>query len=180
MRSWVNASLCSWVWQEHCVRRMKPRCEDYLDCKNHPIGRHLVTLGTATSTLAAPREVFRGAILASASALVVAHNHPSGDPALQHGEHPGNSPTSRSLTHPRHPDARPRGRDRRRIHPEWLHAHSMHRSLSVRGKTVSPLVSHREFSAGNEPHAFNAPSAHSRKTGAGPSKCLTSVKTKHP
>lgn len=29
----------------------------------------------------APREVFRGAILASASALVVAHNHPSGDPA---------------------------------------------------------------------------------------------------
>jgi len=50
----------------------------YLDRKNHPIGRHLVTLGTATSTLVAPREVFRGAILASASALVVAHNHPSG------------------------------------------------------------------------------------------------------
>jgi DNA repair protein RadC len=53
----------------------------YLDRKNHPIGRHLVTLGTATSTLVAPREVFRGAILAGASALVVAHNHPSGDPA---------------------------------------------------------------------------------------------------
>jgi len=53
----------------------------YLDRKNHPIGRHLVTLGTATSTLVAPREVFRGAILASATALVVAHNHPSGDPA---------------------------------------------------------------------------------------------------
>ena len=53
----------------------------YLDRKNHPIGRHLVTLGTATSTLVAPGEVFRGAILASASALVVAHNHPSGDPA---------------------------------------------------------------------------------------------------
>jgi len=53
----------------------------YLDRKNHPIGRHLGTLGTATSTLVAPREVFRGAILASATALVVAHNHPSGDPA---------------------------------------------------------------------------------------------------
>lgn len=53
----------------------------YLDRKNHPIGRHLVTLGTATSALAAPREVFRGAILAGAVALVVAHNHPSGDPA---------------------------------------------------------------------------------------------------
>jgi len=53
----------------------------YLDRKNHPLGRHMVTLGTVGSTLVAPREVFRGAILAGASALVVAHNHPSGDPA---------------------------------------------------------------------------------------------------
>jgi DNA repair protein RadC len=53
----------------------------YLDRKNHPLGRHLVSLGTAISTLVAPREVFRGAILAGATALVVAHNHPSGDPA---------------------------------------------------------------------------------------------------
>ena len=53
----------------------------YLDRKNHPLGRHLITLGTVDSTLVSPREVFRGAILASASALIVAHNHPSGDPA---------------------------------------------------------------------------------------------------
>ncbi len=53
----------------------------YLDRKNHPLGRHLITLGTLDSTLVTPREVFRGAILAGASALVVAHNHPSGDPA---------------------------------------------------------------------------------------------------
>jgi len=53
----------------------------YLDRKNHPIGRHMISLGTATSALAAPREVFRGAILAGATALVVSHNHPSGDPA---------------------------------------------------------------------------------------------------
>lgn len=53
----------------------------YLNRKNAPMGRHMVTLGTATSTLAAPREVFRGAILAGATALIVAHNHPSGDPA---------------------------------------------------------------------------------------------------
>lgn len=53
----------------------------YLDRKNHPLGRHLITLGTVDSTVVAPREVFRGAILASASAIVVAHNHPSGDPA---------------------------------------------------------------------------------------------------
>ncbi len=53
----------------------------FLDRKNHPIGRHMVSLGTATSALAAPREVFRGAILAGATALIVSHNHPSGDPA---------------------------------------------------------------------------------------------------
>jgi DNA repair protein RadC len=40
-----------------------------------------VTSGTATSALAHPREVFRAAIRESASALVCAHNHPSGDPS---------------------------------------------------------------------------------------------------
>jgi DNA repair protein RadC len=53
----------------------------YLDRKNHPLGRHLITLGTLDSTLVSCREVFRGAILAGASALIVSHNHPSGDPA---------------------------------------------------------------------------------------------------
>jgi len=53
----------------------------YLDRKNHPLGRHLITLGTATGTLVSPREVFRGAILANATGLCMAHNHPSGDPA---------------------------------------------------------------------------------------------------
>ena len=42
----------------------------YLDRKNHPLGRHLITLGTLDSTLVTPREVFRGAILAGAAALV--------------------------------------------------------------------------------------------------------------
>lgn len=52
-----------------------------LDRKNHPKGRTLVTLGTATGSLVHPREVFRPAIIAGASAIVVCHNHPSGDPA---------------------------------------------------------------------------------------------------
>ena len=53
----------------------------YLDRKNHPLGRHLITLGTVDSTLVSCREVFRGAIIAGCCALIVAHNHPSGDPA---------------------------------------------------------------------------------------------------
>ena len=52
----------------------------FLDRKNHPLARHMVTLGTLTSSLAHPREVFRAAILAGAAAIVVSHNHPSGDP----------------------------------------------------------------------------------------------------
>jgi DNA repair protein RadC len=51
-----------------------------LDRKNKPISRSMVTMGTATNSLVHPREVFRYAILQSASAIIVAHNHPSGDP----------------------------------------------------------------------------------------------------
>lgn len=41
----------------------------------------MVTLGTATATLAHPREVFRAAIASCATAIFCFHNHPSGDPA---------------------------------------------------------------------------------------------------
>lgn len=52
-----------------------------LNRKNYPSGRTMISLGTLTSSLAHPREVFRAAVLASAAAIVVTHNHPSGDPA---------------------------------------------------------------------------------------------------
>jgi DNA repair protein RadC len=52
-----------------------------LSRKNRPLGRHRVTMGTATAALAHPREVFRVAILANACAIVCVHNHPSGDPS---------------------------------------------------------------------------------------------------
>lgn len=52
-----------------------------LNRKNRLIKRVEVTSGTATAALAHPREVFRAAIRESASAVVCAHNHPSGDPA---------------------------------------------------------------------------------------------------
>jgi DNA repair protein RadC len=40
-----------------------------------------LTSGTATATLAHPREVFRCAVQHGATAIVCVHNHPSGDPA---------------------------------------------------------------------------------------------------
>ena len=51
-----------------------------LDRRNHPIGRTMITKGTATGTLCHAREVFKAAIIASASAVILVHNHPSGDP----------------------------------------------------------------------------------------------------
>jgi DNA repair protein RadC len=52
-----------------------------LNRKNRPLCRTRITQGTATSSLAHPREIFRAAVLASATAIVCVHNHPSGDPA---------------------------------------------------------------------------------------------------
>jgi DNA repair protein RadC len=39
-----------------------------------------VSRGTLTSSLVHPREVFRAAIVAGAAAVILCHNHPSGDP----------------------------------------------------------------------------------------------------
>ena len=44
-------------------------------------GHHLVSIGTLDSVLVHAREVFRVAIVASAHAIVLLHNHPSGDPS---------------------------------------------------------------------------------------------------
>lgn len=52
-----------------------------LNRKNRLIKQVEVTSGTATSSLAHPREVFREAIHHGATAVVCVHNHPSGDPA---------------------------------------------------------------------------------------------------
>ncbi|HWZ93902.1 MAG TPA: DNA repair protein RadC [Opitutaceae bacterium] len=52
-----------------------------LNRKNRLIKRIEVTSGTAANTLVHPREVFRAAIREGATAVICAHNHPSGDPA---------------------------------------------------------------------------------------------------
>lgn len=50
-----------------------------LDAKHKVTHAHVVSIGTTTSTLAHPREVFKAAILANATAVIIGHNHPSGD-----------------------------------------------------------------------------------------------------
>ena len=52
-----------------------------LNRKNKLIREIEVTVGTASSSLVHPREVFKEAVRLGASAIIVFHNHPSGDPA---------------------------------------------------------------------------------------------------
>ncbi len=50
-----------------------------LDVKNRLLGMQVITIGTATETLAHPREIFREIIRQGANRAIVAHNHPSGN-----------------------------------------------------------------------------------------------------
>lgn len=49
-----------------------------LDVKHRLLGTKIISLGTATETLAHPREIFREVIKQGATRVIVAHNHPSG------------------------------------------------------------------------------------------------------
>lgn len=51
-----------------------------LDVKNKITGIFEVSVGTLSSSLVAPREVFKRALLQNAAAVLFGHNHPSGNP----------------------------------------------------------------------------------------------------
>lgn len=52
----------------------------YLNTRNQEIKREVISVGTLNTSLVHPREVFEPAIAHSAAQVIVAHNHPSGDP----------------------------------------------------------------------------------------------------
>ncbi len=51
------------------------------DAKSSLLGDEIISVGTATSSLVSPREIFRKALEYGAVHIVLLHNHPSGDPA---------------------------------------------------------------------------------------------------
>lgn len=51
----------------------------WLSACNKVIGYEVVSEGCLSSSVVEPREVFRGAIVASCKSIIVAHNHPSGN-----------------------------------------------------------------------------------------------------
>lgn len=72
-------------WRLHVVTNpyFNPECECFvvllLNTRRRIKGHQLLTIGTMDTILVHPREVFRGAIIGAAAAVVVMHNHPSGD-----------------------------------------------------------------------------------------------------
>jgi DNA repair protein RadC len=55
-------------------------CALFLNSKNGIIASRTIHIGTVNTSLVGPREIFREAIREGATSIIVAHNHPSGDP----------------------------------------------------------------------------------------------------
>ncbi|UQZ84557.1 hypothetical protein SK3146_03812 [Paenibacillus konkukensis] len=56
-------------------------CILHLNTKNHLIQKDTISIGSLNSAIVHPREVFRAAIKRSSASILLAHNHPSGDPS---------------------------------------------------------------------------------------------------
>lgn len=73
-------------WRLHIATtpHFNPECECLaallLNTRRRVKGHQLITIGTMDTVLVHPREVFRVAIVAAAAAVVMMHNHPSGEP----------------------------------------------------------------------------------------------------
>lgn len=73
-------------WRMHIAteKRFSQDVESFvvilLDTRRHVLGHCVVGVGILDSVLVHPREVYRAAVVYRAHAIIVAHNHPSGDP----------------------------------------------------------------------------------------------------
>jgi len=70
----------------HFHPRLRHVCQErfialLLDGRHRVVREETVSQGTLTASLVHPREVFRPALREAAAALILVHNHPSGDPA---------------------------------------------------------------------------------------------------
>jgi DNA repair protein RadC len=53
----------------------------HLDGKNRIMAMDVVSIGSLNQSIVHPREVFKTALLSNAAALILIHQHPSGDPS---------------------------------------------------------------------------------------------------
>lgn len=58
-----------------------------LNTRYHLTAFNLVSIGSLNESIAHPRDIFRPAVVAGAFALILMHNHPSGDPCPSQADH---------------------------------------------------------------------------------------------
>jgi DNA repair protein RadC len=68
------------IRQGHADRDREAFIVLLLDVKHRVIAEEVVTIGILDGSLIHPREVFKAAVAGSAAGIIIAHNHPSGDP----------------------------------------------------------------------------------------------------
>jgi DNA repair protein RadC len=73
------ADVYAFVCEMSRLRQEHFRCL-YLNNLNRVVGDRIISIGTINSSPVHPREVFFGAVEYSAQALILVHNHPSGNP----------------------------------------------------------------------------------------------------
>lgn len=80
-----SSEKASEYWRMHVAthQHFNPECECFavllLNVRRRVKGHHLVSIGTQDSVMIHAREVFRVAIVTAANAIVLMHNHPSGE-----------------------------------------------------------------------------------------------------
>lgn len=72
-----------------CLEIVKPLLEECdrerlvvccLNAKNEPTNISIVSIGSLSTSIVHPREVFKTAVISNSASIIIAHNHPSGDP----------------------------------------------------------------------------------------------------
>lgn len=71
--------VCNFVMEEMCYLDREHFRAVILNTKNQVLAVETISVGSLNSSLVHPREVFKPALLRSAAAVILIHNHPSGD-----------------------------------------------------------------------------------------------------
>jgi DNA repair protein RadC len=74
-------------WRDHPANDQEKFVVACLDTKHRVQSVVVVTIGTLDASLVHPREVFKPAIIEGSSAIVLSHNHPSGDTTPSREDH---------------------------------------------------------------------------------------------
>lgn len=77
----ASTDVAHWYMPRFAGKKQEEFVVLLLDARNKLIEDRVITVGSLTASIIHPREVFKAAIQVSAAAMILVHNHPSGDPA---------------------------------------------------------------------------------------------------